>query len=242
MKSMSIRCFWKKIVPVCFAVALPLLLLSSKDSTQHIAYGQPSNVPATFYGTVQTSASIPAFLPAVGMTVEAVINGQVCGQAEMQQQNSEIVYVIKVLADNEVAGITGCGAAGATVTFFVVQTQMQPTGTWDNSQVWELDLSPDGSSGVPDAPVQLAPLGNLSIENPTFEWQSVSNATGYEIVVYNVTTDTIDYANIYPASSACSGSPCSITPANLTLLAGDYTWLIRSLNGALVGPWSVYML
>lgn len=240
MKPILSKYVWKKRISVWFIAALLILLLSAKGSVQHVVYGQPSNVPATFYGAVQPAASVPAFVPTAGMVVEAVINDQVCGQAETQQKSGEIIYVIKVLADNEVAGITGCGTTGKPITFFVDQTEMQPTTTWDNEQVWELDLSPTSSNSAPDAPVQLAPTGISTNASPTFEWQSVANATDYEIVVYNISTDTIDFTGTYSAAIVCVGASCVLTSANVSLLPGDYTWLIRALNGAVAGPWSVY--
>jgi len=226
-----------RVVCIGAIAFLTIFLLNAQTQSASFIYGQPANTPATYYGEVLASVSVPTFVPTVGMSVEAVINGQVCGQTITQQQNGAIVYVIKVLADNTIAGITGCGTAGATITFFVDQTQMQPTTTWDNSQVWELDLSPDGT---PATPIQLAPNDTSANSSPTFEWESVAIATDYEIVVYNISTDTIDFTGIYAASAVCGTTPCAVTPSGLVLVSGDYAWLIRALNGAIVSPWSVY--
>jgi len=233
------RTFLGKYRVVCIGAiaSVTIFLLNVQTPSASFIYGQPANVPATYYGEILASASEPAFTPAVGMSVEAVINGQVCGTAETQEQNGVIVYVIKVLSDNIIAGILGCGNASATITFLVDQTQMQPTTTWDNSQTRELNLLP---TGTPAAPIQVAPNDTLVNGSPAFEWESVAAATNYELVVYNISTDTVDFSGVYSAGVACNTTPCAVTPSNLVLSSGDYSWLIRAINGGIVGPWSVY--
>jgi hypothetical protein len=49
----------------------------------------------------------------------------------------EVVYVLAVLADDQV---TGCGAPGQRVTFQVGSQVMDPTAAWDNNRLWEWPL------------------------------------------------------------------------------------------------------
>ena len=64
---------------------------SSVSSTDGI--GSP---PATYYGKVVAAAG---FAPATGMAVRAMIGGVICGEGEVMEIESDLVYVIKVLAD-----------------------------------------------------------------------------------------------------------------------------------------------
>jgi hypothetical protein len=92
--------------------------------------------PATYYGMVASSAS---FSPTVGMSVTALITDKVCGQAQTQEIDEQIVYVIEVLADDW-HGATGCGTLGRTVKFYLGADLMAPSVPWDNRKVTEAPL------------------------------------------------------------------------------------------------------
>jgi hypothetical protein len=94
------------------------------------------NPPATYYGAVLSS---PSFTPTVGMTVSALVNGYDCGQAQTRDIGGQVVYVLSVLADDQV---DGCGDPGQTVSFLVNTQPMAPTVLWNNGRLRELPLSP----------------------------------------------------------------------------------------------------
>lgn len=202
--------------------------------------GQAPNVPARYYGEVQSSALVPSFVPVVGMEVEAFINGQVCGQSQTEQHNGQIVYSIDVLADTEVAGIAGCGQSGDTVTFFVDQVEMSPVAIWDNAQLNNVDLMPQtGASSSLTAPVLVEPLGELSTSAPQYKWEVVESVDNYTLVVYDVGNETIVISNTYTAASICDITYC-IVQSSAALGAGSYTWLARGFNINEYGPWGTY--
>lgn len=92
-----------------------------------------------------------------------------------------------------------------------------------------------------DSPQMLAPTGTLSTASPTFEWTAVNGATSYEIAIYNVGTNSVDFLSAYSATAAgCStgATNCSVQP--VTLAAGDYTWLVRAADGSHFSSWAVY--
>lgn len=100
------------------------------------------NVPATYFGAVLSDPSVPDFVPAVGMTVRAEINGKSCGQSTTFSENSQIVYRILVEEDSDIGGIPGCGVEGAIVTFFITEQLMQPIMSWSDGIIQEIPLRP----------------------------------------------------------------------------------------------------
>jgi len=88
--------------------------------------------PATFYGI------LPAELnPQPGQSVTAWVGLQECGQATTQEVEGQVVFVVKVLADDGGAA-QGCGVPGRRVTF---QLDGQPFGAslpWATEQVYDV--------------------------------------------------------------------------------------------------------
>jgi hypothetical protein len=80
----------------------------------------------------------------VGLTVQAKIDGVLCGEGKTQQINGEIVYVVDVAARDDGA-LNGCGAPGRTVTFTIGEETLATTADWDNNDVHALALSVDNS-------------------------------------------------------------------------------------------------
>jgi len=95
--------------------------------------------PAVFYGPALSGAS---FTPVVGMPVTAYVDGKLCGQGRTQALNGQVVYVVRVAAED---GGThdGCGAAGRRVTFQVAGVSMTSNALWDNTDVAYLPLTRD---------------------------------------------------------------------------------------------------
>lgn len=75
-----------------------------------------------------------------------------------------------------------------------------------------------------------------------FSWQVEPAATDYQLVVYRVSPGTVDLLQTYSASTICNSTTCAVTPtsAQLSLVAGEYTWLVRAKNANGFGPWSNY--
>jgi hypothetical protein len=99
--------------------------------------------PAVYYGTLSLSATLT---PVAGMMLTAGVDGHICGTAQTKAVGNQIVYVIKVAAEDG-ATYTGCGAAGRTVTLRVEGASLQWSAMWDNSVVAQVDSSnPTGDS------------------------------------------------------------------------------------------------
>ena len=94
--------------------------------------------PATFYGQALPGAS---FVPAAGMTVNAWVNGTLCGQALTELYAGQVVYDINVNADTPFS--PGCGAEGRRIRFQVDGRWANAAPLWNNDRAWELPLAFD---------------------------------------------------------------------------------------------------
>lgn len=110
----------------------------------------------------------------------------------------------------------------------------------DNATITQVDSLPNPPGEV----TQLAPQGNVANNTLTFEWEVEPTATEYTLVVYRVTPGPgeVVFNQDYQAADVCGATECSVTPtaAELSLVAGDYTWLVRAANADGTGPWSIY--
>ena len=93
--------------------------------------------PSTFYGTILAGEG---FTPTAGMTIDVWIDDARCGQSQSRDIGGQIGYVVHVFSDG--LGAIACGAAGKIVRFTADEQRMSNETTWDNRQVWHLDLSP----------------------------------------------------------------------------------------------------
>lgn len=85
--------------------------------------------PATYYGWITPTET---FTATAGMTVTAMVDGQLCGETVVQEWQGRLAYRLQVLADNG----NGCGATGRVVTFWVSNQQMGHNQLWGNTQAW----------------------------------------------------------------------------------------------------------
>lgn len=85
-----------------------------------------------------------------------------------------------------------------------------------------------------------APNGDGFSESPTFQWVGDSVADSYELVIYNTSTQQIDFTQSYSAAAAAcdADTACEVTPT-VSLSPGSYKWLVRGSNDAGAGPWGV---
>ena len=101
--------------------------------------------PATYYGSIVAG---PGFTPAAGMTVIALVNGNLCGQGRTMSVGGKVVYSVHVPADGP-GGIAGCGMPDREVVFQVASQAMSPAAVWDNNRLWELALQPGWRAYLP---------------------------------------------------------------------------------------------
>ena len=92
---------------------------------------------------------------------------------------------------------------------------------------------------MPNTPTLISPSGDITVERPTYKWNSVSGATGYQLKVTN--TDTLAVViNQAVTSSACTGGVCVTTPA-VTLTALNYKFEVAAKNSYGQGDFSTAM-
>ncbi|MEJ5345915.1 MAG: FG-GAP-like repeat-containing protein [Chloroflexus sp.] len=103
-------------------------------ATLQSALPQP---PTTYYGYIAPLGTT-TFAP--GQTVEALINGVVCGSAQTRLVNNQVAYVIDVAAAQP--GSEGCGMAGRQVTFRVNGMTVRGSALWGAPGAQRLDLNP----------------------------------------------------------------------------------------------------
>jgi len=101
-----------------------ILLLRDTPTVVAANVDQSLIPPAVFYGDV-----LPAddFVPVAGMEVTAWVGDKLCGQSQVQERDSQLVFAIQVAAD------PGCGGADSLVAFRISGTPMLLQWRWDNT-------------------------------------------------------------------------------------------------------------
>lgn len=106
----------------------------SNVPTLQSALPQP---PTTYYGYIAPMGTI-AF--SAGQTIEALINGAVCGRAQTRLVNGRTAYVIDVAAAQ--AGDEACGIVGRPITFRIDGITVRGSAVWGAPGAQRLDLNP----------------------------------------------------------------------------------------------------
>ena len=93
------------------------------------------------------------------------------------------------------------------------------TGTWSALRTF--------SAGALGAPVQMSPPSQSSVPGPnvTFNWQTVSGATGYTLEIWQ-NGNVLHSLNRTPSTTVNLATP------------GTYQWRVRAYNSSMTGPWS----
>jgi hypothetical protein len=116
--------------------------------------------PSTVYGVLSNAWG---FAPAEGLTVEAVIDGVVCGQTATKKiDDVSIGFVLDILARD--GATEGCGRTGNAVALVFTVNAQKIVGVvtaWDNSTIRQ--LSPSRVA----LPIMLEPLPDLEIVSVT---------------------------------------------------------------------------
>jgi hypothetical protein len=123
-------------------VAVLALLLASFATSLHSAEAQPPSPPNRFFGSVTLDGAAAAG----GTVVSAEIGGVECGSTAVAVGET-YAYVLDVVSDGE---ISGCGTAGATITFLVGGNAADQTATYTSGDFTQLDLT--ASSAPPPTP------------------------------------------------------------------------------------------
>jgi len=139
---------WKALGIGALAAVVALLLASFASALPSVE-AQPPSPPNRFFGSVTLDGA-----PASGGTiVSATIGGVECGSAAVAVGET-YAYVLDVVSDGDVSG---CGSAGATVTFLVGGNPADQTATWTSGDFSPLDLTATSAAPPTVAPPTVAP-------------------------------------------------------------------------------------
>lgn len=89
--------------------------------------------------------------------------------------------------------------------------------------------------GAPEACTPISPSGQVTEENPTFEWSVVNIATWYKIWIGNGNHRI--YRQWYESTECTGTDTCGIT-LDYSLPDGDWTWMVKTWNEDGAGDWS----
>jgi hypothetical protein len=104
-----------------------------------------------------------------------------------------------------------------------------------------LQVSTAAALNLPGAATLISPSGNITETTPAYTWNQVIDATAYLLWLGRVNTDgslTALYFNVYYSATVCSAGICSVTPAEVTLIGGNYRWWVQTSNNNEWGPQS----
>jgi len=73
--------------------------------------------------------------------------------------------------------------------------------------------------------VQLAPSGLIFTTKPTYEWEPIDQASGYELEIYRGTALAATFSF---DQSICTDEICSVLPVKTLLIGSTYAWRIRA--------------
>jgi len=82
----------------------------------------------------------------------------------------------------------------------------------------------------------ISPEGIINSAQPAYIWEMKEEVKDYKLMVKG-TDDKVLFEEWSPAADICGKTKCEKTP-NLSLAAGDYTWLILTRNANGEGEWS----
>lgn len=114
---------------------------------------------------------------------------------------------------------TGWGESG----YMYIKYGISSVGQWTSY----VDYTATGS------PATISPTSSVSTATPAFSWKAVTNATSYEIQVFQNNAVVLDNT---VSASVCSGTTCSTTLTS-NLPNGDVYWRVRALVS---GTWGTY--
>lgn len=104
----------------------------------------------------------------------------------------------------------------------------------------DIPLAPPTPTPIPlSTAKQIGPVNEQDSGVLSYEWLEVNGATGYTLVIYDISSSTIEYSDTF-SNGICSNNVCVAQPSELTLTPGNKVWLVRAFNTDTTGPWSVY--
>lgn len=188
----------------------------------------PDGTNTTFFGSDSDGDGFPNFFGTSAAAPHAA-----AAAALMLEANS-------ILSPQMVYDILEFGAVDMGVSGFDLDTGYGLIEA--DAAIAEALLVTSQFGGVPTGFVtQIGPNSSTSNASPTFEWTALTDATGYQFVIYDADNNVVIANDRYTnEDTGClTDSSCAIT-TSLTLLPGNYRWLVRPFNFYGDGSWSIW--
>jgi hypothetical protein len=90
---------------------------------------------------------------------------------------------------------------------------------------------------APGVPSPISPTGTVTTQQPTYQWNEVSGATSYYLLVQN-TQGAVVSEIVTPAAAGCSTGTCTYTPSAALTDGRTYNWFVNATNAGGTSPWS----
>ena len=205
----------------CFAVAAFYAGPTMGDRSSSVCTDE--NLPPTLQSPGNQSS-------AVGVALTLTLNGSDPEGLPITYSASGLPAGLTLNTNTGFISGTPTTAATSNVTVTVSDGVLSTSQTF----TWTI------SASAPSVATPLRPSGTITTAVPTFEWESVANATMYRLWVDDAsTTDPKIQLDLTPAQAGCTstGAVCRISPG-VALAIGRGSWSVRTSNSSGVGPWS----
>lgn len=126
--------------------------------------------------------------------------------------------------------------AGNSYTWIVAAENAVGLGPWSGYKNFT-------ALTVPAVPSSISPTGTANT-TPTYAFNAVTGATGYQVYLFNNNTGTgVATSIITPTEAGCSTGTgiCRISQVAPLTIGNNYTWIVSAQNAAGQGPWSSYL-
>jgi hypothetical protein len=154
-------------------------------------------------------------------------------------------YELKIFQDGsatpihtEIVQSDACGTTYCTVSTIKLSPGVYNwLVTASVGSVWMESSTAKKFTVISAKPTLVSPKGPADSISPTFTWKSLSEASQYQIRVFEGSTTTPLIAKKVPLS-ACTSATCSTTLNKNFLPVGDFRWQVQALINGSWRPWS----
>lgn len=165
-------------------------------------------LPASFYGTVKfNSTRVPD-----GTLVQALIDGQVYGEAHTLTYQGEAIYALDVRGDDTATSEREGGREGEVIQFKIGNILTGQTGTWHSGTNLNLNLAAESSTPlVTPQPTQPPPPTQTPIQPPsaTPRQAKTAAATATALTPRHDPATPFNPAQLIPRSQTAAPTPRS---------------------------------
>lgn len=129
-------------------------------------------------------------------------------------------------------------APGITMNFnanHFWRVRARNSGGWNE---WTGQIRFDYLDTPPVAPTPIGPTDTQTIADPTYQWEPVTNALEYQLIVRDQALGTLIYNERHFSDAICTTVECAVTPGTATLSEGsNHFWRVRGRNSGGWGEW-----